>query len=180
MSSGFFSLQGKASKKIHAILTETLDCFPVRAKDLPSALYFCSYSYSRLASVSCVWHLNNVLKRRRPSASAASATCNCHFYKQVAGSAFWLPPFFWPFILPVEQFGVTIHDCVRELLASNIVVTNRPYWIRGFPWFYPVLPGMCPRWWRMSIRPRPFPFRSFAVHVTSYSVIEIYWAADSR
>jgi len=35
----FFSLQGKAPKEIHAILTETLACFlPVRAKDLPAPL----------------------------------------------------------------------------------------------------------------------------------------------
>ena len=37
----FFSLQGKAPKKIHAILTETLACFlPVRVKDLSAFLYF--------------------------------------------------------------------------------------------------------------------------------------------
>jgi len=36
----FFFLQGKAPKKIHAILTETLDCFlPGRAKDLKAHLY---------------------------------------------------------------------------------------------------------------------------------------------
>jgi hypothetical protein len=36
----FFSLQGKAPKEIHAILTETLSCFlPGRAKDLPALLY---------------------------------------------------------------------------------------------------------------------------------------------
>jgi len=35
----FFSLQGKAPKEIHAILTETLACFlPGRAKDLSAAL----------------------------------------------------------------------------------------------------------------------------------------------
>ena len=34
------SLQGKAPKEIHAILTETLACFlPGRAKDLSAALY---------------------------------------------------------------------------------------------------------------------------------------------
>jgi len=36
----FFFLQGKASKGIHAILTETLACFlPGRAKDLSAPLY---------------------------------------------------------------------------------------------------------------------------------------------
>ena len=36
----FFFLQGKASKEIHAILTETLACFlPGRAKDLSAPLY---------------------------------------------------------------------------------------------------------------------------------------------
>ena len=35
----FFPLQGKAPKEIHAILTETLDCFlPGRAKDLSAPL----------------------------------------------------------------------------------------------------------------------------------------------
>jgi len=35
-----FSLQGKAQKEIHAILTETLACFlPSRAKDLSAPLY---------------------------------------------------------------------------------------------------------------------------------------------
>ena len=37
----FFSLQGKAPKEIHDILTETLACFlPGRAKDLSATLYF--------------------------------------------------------------------------------------------------------------------------------------------
>ena len=36
----FFSLQGKAPKKIHVILTETLACFlPGQAKDLTAPLY---------------------------------------------------------------------------------------------------------------------------------------------
>ena len=36
----FFSLQGKAPKEIHAILTEILTCFlPGRAKDLSAPLY---------------------------------------------------------------------------------------------------------------------------------------------
>jgi hypothetical protein len=36
----FFFLQGKALKKIHTILTETLACFlPGRAKDLSAPLY---------------------------------------------------------------------------------------------------------------------------------------------
>jgi len=36
----FFSLQGKAPKEIHAILTETLACFlPGRAKDLSAPLH---------------------------------------------------------------------------------------------------------------------------------------------
>ena len=36
----FFSLQGKAPKEIHAILTETLACFlPDRAEDLSAPLY---------------------------------------------------------------------------------------------------------------------------------------------
>jgi len=36
----FFFLQGKASKEIHAILTETFACFlPGRAKDLSAPLY---------------------------------------------------------------------------------------------------------------------------------------------
>jgi len=40
LSSGFFSLQGKAPKEIHAILTETLAFFlPARAKDLSAPLY---------------------------------------------------------------------------------------------------------------------------------------------
>jgi len=35
----FFFLQGKAPKEIHAILTETLDCFlPVQSKDLSAPL----------------------------------------------------------------------------------------------------------------------------------------------
>jgi hypothetical protein len=35
----FFSLQGKALKEIHAILTETVPCFfPGRAKDLSATL----------------------------------------------------------------------------------------------------------------------------------------------
>jgi len=38
-SSFIFSLQGKAPKEIHAILTETLACFlPGRAKDLSAPL----------------------------------------------------------------------------------------------------------------------------------------------
>jgi len=32
------------------------------------------------------------------------------------------PLFFWPYIIPAKQFGVTIQDCVREVLASNLVV----------------------------------------------------------
>jgi hypothetical protein len=40
LSSSSFSLQGKAPKEIHAILTETLACFlPGRAKDLSAPLY---------------------------------------------------------------------------------------------------------------------------------------------
>jgi len=40
LSSSFFSLQGKALKEIHAILTETLACFlPGRAKDLFAPLH---------------------------------------------------------------------------------------------------------------------------------------------
>ena len=36
----FLSLQGKAPRDIHAILTETLSCFlPGRAKDLSASLY---------------------------------------------------------------------------------------------------------------------------------------------
>jgi len=36
----FLFLQDKAPKEIHAILTETLDCFlPGRDKDLPAPLY---------------------------------------------------------------------------------------------------------------------------------------------
>ena len=39
LSSGFL-LQGKALNEIHAILTESLDCFfPGRAKDLSAPLY---------------------------------------------------------------------------------------------------------------------------------------------
>jgi len=39
-STFFFPLQGKAPKKIHAILIETLACFlPGRTKDLPAPLY---------------------------------------------------------------------------------------------------------------------------------------------
>ena len=38
-----FSLQGEASKEIHAVLTEILDCFqPGRAKDLSASLYSAS------------------------------------------------------------------------------------------------------------------------------------------
>jgi len=41
LSSSCFSLQGKASKEIHAILTETLACFPPGwAKDLSAPLYY--------------------------------------------------------------------------------------------------------------------------------------------
>ena len=41
LSSSFFSLQGKAPKESHAILTETLACFlPGRAKDLSGPQYF--------------------------------------------------------------------------------------------------------------------------------------------
>jgi len=37
----FFSLQGKAQKEIHAIVTETLACFiPGRDKDLSAPLYY--------------------------------------------------------------------------------------------------------------------------------------------
>ena len=37
----FFTLQDKAPKEIHTILTETLACFlPGRAKDLSASLYF--------------------------------------------------------------------------------------------------------------------------------------------
>ena len=40
-TSRFFFLQGKASKEIHAILTETLACFvPGRAKDLSAPCIF--------------------------------------------------------------------------------------------------------------------------------------------
>jgi len=40
LSSGFFLVQGKAPKEIHAILAETLACFlPGRAKDLSALLY---------------------------------------------------------------------------------------------------------------------------------------------
>jgi len=40
LSSSFFFLQGKALKKIHATLTETLACvLPGRAKDLSAPLY---------------------------------------------------------------------------------------------------------------------------------------------
>jgi len=40
----FFPLQGKASKEIHAILTETLACsFPGRAKDLSAPLYYITH-----------------------------------------------------------------------------------------------------------------------------------------
>jgi len=39
--SGFFFLQGKAPKKIHAILKETLACFlPGRVKDLSAPLHY--------------------------------------------------------------------------------------------------------------------------------------------
>ena len=39
----FLFLQGKAPNEIHAILTETLDCFlPGRAKDLSASLYIAS------------------------------------------------------------------------------------------------------------------------------------------
>ena len=38
----FFTLQGKALKEIHAILTETLACFlPGRAKDLSAPFFPC-------------------------------------------------------------------------------------------------------------------------------------------
>jgi len=40
LSSSYFSLQGKAPKEIHAILTVTLACFlPGQAKDLSAPLY---------------------------------------------------------------------------------------------------------------------------------------------
>jgi len=39
----FFFLQGKVPKEIHAILTETLACFPPgQAKDLSATLYNCT------------------------------------------------------------------------------------------------------------------------------------------
>jgi len=47
----FLSLQGKAPKEIHTVLTETLACFvPGRAKDLSASLYYyccydCYYCY---------------------------------------------------------------------------------------------------------------------------------------
>jgi hypothetical protein len=41
----FFSLQGKAPKEIHAVLTETLAYFSSgRAKDLSATLYYVSYN----------------------------------------------------------------------------------------------------------------------------------------
>ena len=44
LSSSFFSLQGKAPKEIHAILTEILACFiPGRASDLSALLYTPTY-----------------------------------------------------------------------------------------------------------------------------------------
>ena len=49
LSLSFFFLQGKAPKEIHAILTETLDCFlPGRAKDLSAPLYLllCEQCYT--------------------------------------------------------------------------------------------------------------------------------------
>jgi hypothetical protein len=44
LSSSFFSLQGKAPKEIHAILTETSACFlPGRAKELSAPLYYITH-----------------------------------------------------------------------------------------------------------------------------------------
>jgi len=60
----FIFLQGKASKEIHAILTETLACFlPGRAKDLSAPLYnvspctrFCKIFMSCLTHLGFLWH----------------------------------------------------------------------------------------------------------------------------
>jgi len=63
----FFSLQGKAPKEIHAILTETLACFlPGQAKDLSETLYWCKkYIIIRdctntypIVSTGNSWHVN--------------------------------------------------------------------------------------------------------------------------
>jgi len=58
--SSFFSLQCKAPKEIHAILTETLACFlPGRAKDLSAALY---YIRQLNASVAVLGHCSSILQ----------------------------------------------------------------------------------------------------------------------
>jgi len=50
LSSSFFPLQGKAPKKIQAILTETLACFlPGRTKDFFNYIYIHIYLFTRHA-----------------------------------------------------------------------------------------------------------------------------------
>jgi len=61
----FFSLQGKAPKKIHAILTETLACFlPGRAKDLSALLYFDEGNWGKTWMVSASLAADGSLERK--------------------------------------------------------------------------------------------------------------------
>jgi len=54
LSSGFFFLQDKAPKEIHAILTETLACFlPGQAKDLSAPLYSVLFIYLFIYLLTC-------------------------------------------------------------------------------------------------------------------------------
>ena len=51
---GFFFLQDKAPKEIHAILTETLACFlPGQAKDLSAPLYSVLFIYLFIYLLTC-------------------------------------------------------------------------------------------------------------------------------
>ena len=64
-SSFFFSLQGKAPKEIHAILTEILACFlPGRAKDLSAPLYV--PVLGSLSSTQSECTLSHILSRHVP------------------------------------------------------------------------------------------------------------------
>jgi len=56
--SSFFFLQGKASKEIYAIVTETLTCFvPGRSRDLPAPLYI--LGVKQFGPIFLCWLLRN-------------------------------------------------------------------------------------------------------------------------
>jgi len=66
----FFPLQGKAPKEIHAILTETLPCFPPgRTKELSASLYFPN---SRLLQIIAD---RNVINGEQDGAVLTRSTC---------------------------------------------------------------------------------------------------------